>query len=273
MRKLWILCAACLMGMSVTAQEIDAVKVTQGSTTDWYLLDNSNRLDVPITNGNPVFNGKTYDLAQGDVTTTFGTAPEDTWFTVREDGVAGNWNTICLEKNITAIDGATFWTVSGEDATSFILDEVTEPQAGYGYLIRFTAAELKVQYGEDYAVSPIEATADHPIQGTYEEIAAAATNVLVGNYVVYNNQLCPVNGWVGMNPHRAYVIADLVQKGEPAKAPGRARAYMPKSNQTPTELEMVDDAQCTMHDGKFLRNGQLVIVKDKKMFNAQGIQL
>ena len=197
------------------------------------------------------------------------------WYTVRTDGAAGNWNTICLEKNITAIDGATFWTISGQDANSFILDQVTEPEAGQGYLIRFTATELKVKYGSETAATPVTASYGNPIQGTFTQIDfdQYGQNVLVGNYVVYNNQLCPVEAWVGMNDHRAYVVADLVPNNAPATAPVRARVYMPKPDQTPTELESVDDSQRTIRNGKFLRNGQLIIVKDNKMYNVQGMKL
>lgn len=200
---------------------------------------------------------------------------KDMWVIVRTDGVAGNWNTICLERNITAIDGATFWTVSGQDATSFILDEVTEPQAGQGYLIRFTKSDLRVKYGDQKVTEPTTATYGNPVQGTFEQIDfdLDGNNVLVGNYVVYNNQLCPVEAWVGMRGHRAYVVADLVSNNAPAPAPGRARAYMPKPDQTPTELESVDGPQRTIRNGKFLRNGQLIIVKDNKMYNVQGMKL
>ncbi|MCQ2068046.1 MAG: hypothetical protein MJY68_02940 [Bacteroidaceae bacterium] len=198
---------------------------------------------------------------------------KDMWVTVRTDVTAGNWNTICLERDITAIDGATFWTVSGQDATSFILDAVTEPQAGQGYLIRFTKSDLKVKYGDQMEAEPVTASCGNPIQGTFVQINAAETNVLNGNYVVYNNQLCPVVSWVGLYAHRAYVVADLVPNNAPAPAPGRARAYMPKPDQTPTELESVDGSQRTIRNGKFLRNGQLIIVKDNKMYNVQGMKL
>ena len=202
-------------------------------------------------------------------------ATKDMWVTVRTDGVVGNWNTICLERNITAIDGATFWTVSGQDANSFVLDAVTEPKAGQGYLIRFTATELKVKYGDQKVTEPVTATYDNPIQGTFTQIDfdQDGKNVLVGNYVVYNNQLCPVKAWVGMRGHRAYVVADLVPNTVPRQAPSCARAYMPKPDQTPTELESVDDSQRTIRNGKFLRNGQLIIVKDNKMYNVQGMKL
>ena len=197
------------------------------------------------------------------------------WITVRTDAVEGNWNTICLERNITAIDGATFWTVSGQDANSFVLDEVTEPQAGQGYLIRFTKSDLRVIYGDQVAAAPVTASYDNPIQGTFTQIDfdQDGNNVLVGNYVVYNNQLCPVEAWVGMKDHRAYVVAELVSNTVPQQAPSRARAYMPKPDQTPTELKSVDGSQRTIRNGKFLRNGQLIIVKDNKMYNVQGMKL
>ena len=197
------------------------------------------------------------------------------WITVRTDAVAGNWNTICLERDITDIDGATFWTVSGQDANSFVLDEVTEPQAGQGYLIRFTKSDLRVIYGDQVAATPVTASYDNPIQGTFTQIDfdQDGKNVLVGNYVVYNNQLCPVEAWVGMKDHRAYVVADLVSNTVPQQAPSRARAYMPKPDQTPTEIESVDGSQRTIRNGKFLRNGQLIIVKDNKMYNVQGMKL
>ena len=204
---------------------------------------------------------------------------KDMWISVRTDGTAGNWNTICLERNITDIDGATFWTISGQDATSFILDEVTEPEAGQGYLIRFTKSDLKVKYGDQMEANPVTATYGNPIQGTYTLIDFDKTtglNELVGNYVVYNNQLCPVEAWVGLLAHRAYVVADLIPNGEPVAALGRARVYMPKPKETPTDLESVnndENSKFIIHNSKFIINGQLIIVKDNKMYNAQGIEL
>lgn len=198
--------------------------------------------------------------------------PADEWFTVRTDGVAGSWNTICLEKNITAIDGATFWTVSGQTETDFIIDQITEPQAGQGYLIRFTATELKVQYGDQEAASPVEATAANPMQGTYTQINfdGEGQNELVGNYVVYNNQLCPVVSHVGMYAYRAYLVAALVPNGEPAHAPVRARLSMPKSKQTPTELEQsaISNQPSAI---KMIKDGRLVIIRGGKTYNALGM--
>ena len=107
MRKFLIISLAmCLMGICAMAQEIDAVKVTQGETTDWYPFGKSSRIEV-ITDdsyGDPEFlNDRLYDLADGDVETMFGTAPaekitltaED--FTVTKDG---DWTYDQTEKRV-----------------------------------------------------------------------------------------------------------------------------------------------------------------------------
>ncbi len=265
---------ACLMALCAMAQ-IDAIKVTQGETTDWYPFGKSSRIDVSITNGNPVFPEKTYDLAQGNVTTSFGTAPEDTWFTVRKDVTSGNWNTICMERKITDVDGATFWNVVSETETEFTLEQESAPfAAGVGYIIRYTATELKVKYGDQEAVTPVEATTTHPIQGNFAEITCdqEGGNVLVGNYVVYQNQLCKVMGWVTMASNHAYVVADLVPDPSHAPAAKGPRMTMAKPNNTPTSLEM-QGSRCTMHNGKYLINGQFVIVRDNKTYTIEGLKI
>ena len=102
MRKLLIYCAACLMALCAWAQAptIDAVKFEQGSTTDWYLLSTT----PTVTMGTSItIAGKSYDLNQGEVKTTFGTAPEEKItltvadFTVTEDG---DWTYDNTEKKV-----------------------------------------------------------------------------------------------------------------------------------------------------------------------------
>ena len=267
MKKLFVLFAAVCGCMMAQAEEINAISATQGATTDWYLFGESSRIDVAIIDHNPVINGKTYNLADGKVETTFGIAPIDEWVTVRTDGVAGNWNTICMERNITDMDGATFWNVVGETDTEFTLEQVSAPfPAGVGYIIRYTATELKVKYGTEMASSPVQALIEHPIQGNFAEITCNMTtgdNELVGNYVVYQNQLRKVTrGWVAMAPNHAYVIAGWAP--EPSKAPVRGpRMTMAKPNGTTTGNPSF----------KMIKDGRLVIVRDNEMFNAQGMKL
>ena len=198
--------------------------------------------------------------------------PVDEWATLRTDVTPNDWNTICMERNITAIDGATFWNVVSETEKEFILEQITEPQAGYGYIIRYTATELKVKYGDQVVDAPVEAKDnDLPIQGRFTEITCDQTgyNELVNNYVVYQNKLCMVTGWVTMADHRAYVIAGKAPSEAPAPH-GAPRMTMPKPNNTPTSLYQTLD---TRHQTqKLLRDGQLVIIRDNKMYTIMGVE-
>ena len=71
-----ILFAAVCGCMMAQAQTIDAISATQGETTDWYPFGKSSRIDVTIyEQGNPVIEGKIYDLTKGNVETAFGIDP------------------------------------------------------------------------------------------------------------------------------------------------------------------------------------------------------
>ncbi len=268
------------MALSAVAQvqlredEVTAVKFVQNETTDWYML--ADNPEVTFTDHNPVISGKTYDLANGDVITTFGVpvAPIDEWVTLRTNVTANDWNTICMERNITAIDGATFWNVVSETEKEFILEQEFAPfAAGVGYIIRYTATELKVKYEGDAVTNPVTATQDHPIQGNFAEITCDedGQNELVDNYVVYQNQLCKVTGgWVTMADHRAYVIPNIAPSKAPAPT-GAPRMTMPKPNSTPTEFSTLPyEGKARKGSFKVIENGQFVIIREGKMYNVQG---
>ncbi len=77
MRKVFLFIMIVCSAAVVHADEVNAVKVTQNGTTDWYQFDNTNRIHVSITDGNPVFPTKSYDLADGNLLTGFGTVPPE----------------------------------------------------------------------------------------------------------------------------------------------------------------------------------------------------
>ena len=70
MRKLFLLSFISMATLMAWAEpEINAVKLTQGATENWYFL-NTNP-EVTIEDGFITMNGKTYDLSQGEVLTVF----------------------------------------------------------------------------------------------------------------------------------------------------------------------------------------------------------
>ena len=258
-------------------EEIDGLGVDESAKSEAKAqIDNiANMAEQTInaaTSKDAIDNAKTQAIA--DIHNVVQTT-KDMWITLRTNVTANDWNTICMERNITAIDGATFWNVVSETSTEFILEQITEPQAGYGYIIRYTATELKVKYEGDAVINPVTATQDHPIQGNFAEITCDehGDNELVGNYVVYQNKLCMVTGWVTMADHRAYVIPNIA----PSKAPapnGAPRMTMAKPNSTPTEFGTLPyEGKARKGSFKVIENGQFRIVRDNKMYNAQGIEL
>ena len=80
-----------------------------------------------------------------------------------------------------------------------------------------------------------------------------------------NNELTFPNVTGNMKGMRAY----FQTSGYVAHIARRA-SFEVGEHQMPTELETIDGTQCIMHDGKYIMNGRFVIVKENKIYNAQG---
>ncbi|MCQ2075615.1 MAG: hypothetical protein MJZ20_01070 [Bacteroidaceae bacterium] len=204
---------------------------------------------------------------------------KDMWISVRENMTVGNYGTLCWKYDLTAIDGAELYTIAGIENGRIIMEEVLaeETQAGAGYVIRATAKSLRVKNGDQYTDTPLPAAECNGLQGTFEDIveytAGDPENKLEGNYIIYQNEWRKCGVYTGLRAYSAYLIMNYVPGTAPAPAPGRKYISMPLPKETPTELESVDGSQRTIRNGKFLRNGQLIIVKDNKMYNVQGMKL
>ena len=272
MRKLMIFCAACLIGISAMAQaeDINAVKFVQGQTTDWYLLNDNLQVTFDA-NSNPTINGKTYDLTLGAVETTFDTAPVAEWVTVRTGLTESNYGTLCLEKNVTAVQGATLWSIASINATEITLQNETSLEAGQPCIFIATATELKVQYGDQSATT---AGTANGLNGTFVNIEDGALgmqgNQLEGNYIIYNNEWRLCGAYCGLHAHSAYLVLPDIQPM--ALTPGRATMRMPNpETQTPTALDNLTDDGIRRADArKVVYRGNLYILRDSRIYNAQG---
>ncbi len=204
---------------------------------------------------------------------------KDMWIPVRENLTIGNYGTLCWKYDLTAIDGAELYSIAGTENGRIILEEVlaNETQAGAGYVIRATAKRLCVKNGDQYTDTPLPADECNGLQGTFADIveytAGDPENILEGNYIIYQNEWRKCGVYTGLRAYSAYLIMNYVPGTAPALARGRKYISMPLPKETPTELESVDGSQRTIRNGKFLRNGQLIIVKDNKMYNVQGMKL
>lgn len=267
MRKLLICCAACLMALCAWAQApvAYAVRFEQGGITDWYMLSTTPK----VTMGTSItIAGKSYDLTQGEVKTAFGTAPADEWQTIRENMTVGEYGTVCLPRTVTEFRGAIFYEVT-EFLSNVKMDEVATLQAGVGYVFQATDDLIQVKYTGASVAEPIAVT--EGLQGTFTAIqdgaAGTAGNVLEGNYIVYNNQFRLCAGTCSLAPYRAYLLGTRFM-GE-----GIGDFFtMNLSDEPITGLGQwnKDNGARTM---KVLKNGILYILRDNKVYNAQGAKV
>ena len=184
----------------------------------------------------------------------------------------GDYGTICLNFGAKHYTGATFYEVAGKEGNKVVFDEVTELVAGRPYIFMANAAEIKVIEGDiTVATTP---SMHNSLQGTFTQIDPAEDNILVGNYMVVNNSIkkCGIN--CGLKENRAYFVAtELESLGTaPQPMPGRRRVAMGVTGENQTtgfENITAPEGKAT----KVLRNGQIIIIHNGQMYNAQGQKL
>jgi hypothetical protein len=104
------------------------------------------------------------------------------------------------------------------------------------------------------------------VQGSY----TANADVPSGSYVTYQGEFRKVGSNVKLSEYRAYVDMDGVAlEGTVAPAPGRRMLRISNAD-APKVATDVESQKSKVESQKVLRNGQLLIIRDGKMYNAQG---
>lgn len=280
---------------------IDVTAGTLQSASGWYIgkTENSNGLDkstteayantFAITNGAAVITGvggctlrynyavdqlrfRYYKSGQQDVQLYKKENAEPAYETVRSGLEVNRYYTVCLPKKVTAIKGASFWTLNSksQDGTKAYLEEETNNlpfDAGKPFIIQATATQLEVVY-EGAATE--EADINGALHGTLVYMNAAALAAAGSDvYMLFNNELRPVGENNHLDANRAYVrLSELHAVDEaPQSAPGRRVRAMPMQPQVATGFEA---AEANEAPRKVLINGELFILRGEKMYDAKG---
>ena len=190
----------------------------------------------------------------------------DTYTYTRD--VTNKYGTICLPYGSTNYAGATFYRVAGKEGSSKVyLESVDALEAGVPYIFEKTANQIKVVYTGEAVDAPQNGDANGLV-GTFTN----ETVVAEGDYILYNNELRPSDGNAKVNAYRAYLDLSAVQGGEPTQMPGRRYIGMAVQEENgETGFENI-----TAPAGKTVKaivNGQLIIIRDGEMYNAQGQKL
>ncbi len=187
-----------------------------------------------------------------------------------------NWATVCLPYAATSFEGADFYKVNYYDASDpsdlkLYIEPVDNLVAGMPYIFQATADVVTINHS---ATAPEAVTAGYEGRGLYGSFARK-TIAYDGAYAyaaIANNAVNVVEeGYnITIPACRAYLDMDEVPTVEqPHNAPLRCMGA-PRGQAT-GELR-IENGELRMN-GKFLRNGQLIIVREGKMFNAQGMEV
>ncbi len=193
------------------------------------------------------------------------------WTEVRNGLTAGWYYTMCLDKAVTAVQGATIWRVvskaSNDDNPNIILEDVEGPlDAGRPYIFRAKANTLQVAYTGDAVLAPVT-EGNNGLIGSFSKTKIAQSP---NNFIIYDNALYYVNSdniYVGAN--RAY----LDMTGVPAYtglagAPGRRRVVMTVYGKD--EAQGFENLQSGDAPVKVMINGTLYILRGEKVYDATG---
>ena len=185
----------------------------------------------------------------------------------------GSHYPVCSPTKVTAIKGASFWTLqhkSADGATAYLEEETNNLPfaAGKPFIIQATAENLEVVYEGD--ATEVAGT-NGALHGTLVYMNAAALDAAGGSdvYMLYENALRPVGGNNHLDANRAYVLLselDAVAEA-PQSAPGKRVRAMPMQPQTATGIEDLNASEKPM---KMMINGQLFILRGEKMYDTTG---
>ena len=179
------------------------------------------------------------------------------------------YGTICLPYASASTTGAYFYEVAGKEGGKVYLASVDALEAGVPYIFEKTASTITVFYTGEAVAAPVNSEANGLI-GTFEEIT-----VPDGDYILYNDAFRtnePAGTLNKIRANRAYLDMDVVTGGKPTPMPGRR--YIGMDVEGENEATGFDNIQLpNANSQKLIINGQLIIIRDGEMYNAQGQRL
>lgn len=193
----------------------------------------------------------------------------------RSELTIDNYGTICLPNAVEEVTGAVFYSIVGyqgakENPSGIVIESVVdELVAGMPYIFKATANQITVTYKGGAVTAPVtndNKAAANGLIGSFVE-----TKLNAGYYGIQNNALVMVvdaDVWVDAN--RAYIDMEYMSSAAdaPAPAPGVRRVAMSNSSYSaPTNLNGLNG---NVKAQKVMKDGQLYIIRDTKMYNAQG---
>ena len=183
-----------------------------------------------------------------------------------------NLNTLCFPYQIDSYTGATFYTMlykaggtADEPAEIYLQEHVGALEAGHPYFYVPEGTELVCNYSGDYTAAGNDGNG---VYGVYADMTA----ITPGMYVTYNNVFTKAGSNVKIREYRAYVdMSEVASENTATPAPGRQLLRIGNANapQTTTGIEKITNDYSPITN-KVIKDGQILILRDGKIYNAMG---
>ena len=182
----------------------------------------------------------------------------------------GRFGTICLPYDVPAdaIVGAKVYKVisfASDAKAGLLLEQVNTMIAGKPYF--FSSEADKVVFAYLATGDAATAGSENGLHGTLAEEAISGADY----YVLQNNLLCPATaGEISLAANRAYLMfSEVPDYEEAAPSPLRRVITIQQTENTATGTDqMVNDKSL---NGKFIHDGQLLIIHGGKTYNVLGL--
>lgn len=202
---------------------------------------------------------------------------------IRTGLTAGHYYTVCWNKTMSAIKGASLWSFIGKDVNFAYIQEESAPYpAGKPYIVYAESEKLEAILTGD-AVDETALVANNGLHGTFSALGQAdldGKKAAAGDhdvYLVIGDELRRATGYAldGITPlagnslpaFRAYVVLDEITGGTPNQAPGKNVRSMPMQKDQAQGFENLEGGEKPI---KVLIDGQLYILRGENIYNVNG---
>ena len=183
-----------------------------------------------------------------------------------------NYGTICLPYAVESDKNIQYYTIGQIDGNVLKLNEVASVEAGApaifkkkdGGATEITVAANNVSIASDAGTNGSSVV----LKGTFERITIgtdgeAGTSAANGKYYINSsNQFCEGKDWFYVGAFRAYL--------EAAGKNARLTLQIDDEATAISELKTLDEKQ-GLKDGKYLIGGKIIVVKEGKQYNVNGV--
>lgn len=216
----------------------------------------------------PVKEHAEYNYSFADWSPAIALATEDVTYTAtfNLDGysrnvTSGNYGTICLPKAAESYTGALMFQLVDKTADDgIIIEEVDAMEAGKPYIFLADADQVNVTFTGDTENA-------QTVNGLVGYIGDDFSLTPDGSnrYILAYNKIWMVDEAITMTSNRAYI--DMSQIASLPHKVGKRR-YVINSKNAPTGIEEIVNSQSSGR--KVIKDGQLFIIRNQSVYNAQG---